>query len=164
MAGDGGFEPPHTDPESAVLPLDESPASRLVYQSRPRRENPPRAARLYALIAAAYFDDYIASQDSKFTYWYIRPSQLDPTIQPLFPTPNFPSYPSNHSTYSAARSEVLAYLFPAHADEVRAMAREAGDSRIWAGIHYQIDLDAGNQLGKAVAQKFIAWANEDGSQ
>src|SRR6476646_5456502 len=23
-AGDGGFEPPHTDPESAVLPLDES--------------------------------------------------------------------------------------------------------------------------------------------
>jgi hypothetical protein len=27
MAGDGGFEPPHTDPESAVLPLDESPAA-----------------------------------------------------------------------------------------------------------------------------------------
>jgi hypothetical protein len=25
LAGDGGFEPPHTDPESAVLPLDESP-------------------------------------------------------------------------------------------------------------------------------------------
>lgn len=26
-AGDLGFEPRHTDPESAVLPLDESPAS-----------------------------------------------------------------------------------------------------------------------------------------
>jgi hypothetical protein len=25
LAGDGGVEPPHTDPESAVLPLDESP-------------------------------------------------------------------------------------------------------------------------------------------
>lgn len=24
-AGGGGFEPPHTDPESAVLPLDEPP-------------------------------------------------------------------------------------------------------------------------------------------
>src|SRR5688500_14039283 len=36
LAGDGGFEPPHTDPESAVLPLDESPISRnrpLLYQS-----------------------------------------------------------------------------------------------------------------------------------
>ncbi len=127
-------------------------------------QNAPRAARVYALIASAYYDAYIASQDSKFTYWYIRPAQLDPSIQPLFPTPNFPSYPSNHSTYSAARSEILAYLFPAHADEARGLAREAGDSRIWAGIHYQIDLDAGNQLGKSVAQKFIAWANEDGSQ
>lgn len=27
LAGEGGFEPPHTDPESAVLPLDDSPAS-----------------------------------------------------------------------------------------------------------------------------------------
>ncbi len=26
LAGEGGFEPPHTDPESAVLPLDDSPA------------------------------------------------------------------------------------------------------------------------------------------
>ncbi len=27
VAGDPGFEPGHTDPESAVLPLDESPSS-----------------------------------------------------------------------------------------------------------------------------------------
>ena len=26
VAGDGGVEPPRTDPESAVLPLDESPS------------------------------------------------------------------------------------------------------------------------------------------
>ena len=26
LAGDPGFEPGHADPESAVLPLDESPA------------------------------------------------------------------------------------------------------------------------------------------
>ena len=25
MAGEGGVEPPHTDPETAVLPLDDSP-------------------------------------------------------------------------------------------------------------------------------------------
>lgn len=30
LAGDPGFEPGHTDPESAVLPLDESPV-RLHY-------------------------------------------------------------------------------------------------------------------------------------
>ncbi len=138
-------------------------ASKWMFEDQLDR-NAPRAARAYALLASAYFDAYIASQDGKFTYWYIRPAQLDTAIQPIFPTPNFPSYPSNHSTYSATRSEILAYLFPSHAEEVRALAKEAGDSRIWAGIHYQIDLDAGNQLGKSVAQKFIAWANEDGSQ
>ena len=127
-------------------------------------QNPPRAARVYALIAACMFDAFIASQDGKFTYWYIRPPQLDPAIVPLFPVPNFPSYPSNHSTFSAARSEVLAYLFPAHADFIRAVGKEAGDSRIWAGIHYPMDNVAGVQLGKSVAQVFISRAQSDGSQ
>lgn len=127
-------------------------------------QNPPRVARAYALIALSFFDAFIGSQDGKFTYWYIRPPQLDTAIVPLFPVPNFPSYPSNHATFSSTRSEMLAYLFPLHADFIRAVGKEAGDSRIWAGIHYQIDLDSGNALGKSVAQKFITWANSDGSQ
>ncbi len=127
-------------------------------------QNPPRAARAYALVASVLFDAFIASQDGKFTYWYIRPPQLNPAIKPLFAVPNFPSYPSNHSTFSAARSEVLAYLFPENADFIRAVGKEAGDSRIWAGIHYPMDNEAGVQLGKSVAQVFISWAQADGSQ
>jgi membrane-associated phospholipid phosphatase len=127
-------------------------------------KNPPRAARAYALVASVLFDAFIASQDGKFTYWYIRPPQLEPAIKPLFAVPNFPSYPSNHSTFSAARSEVLAYLFPEHADFIRAIGKEAGDSRIWAGIHFPMDNTAGVQLGRSVAQVFIAWAQTDGSQ
>jgi membrane-associated phospholipid phosphatase len=126
--------------------------------------NAPRAARIYALIAGAFYDAFLASQDAKFTYWYLRPSQLDTSIVPLFPVPNFPSYPSNHAVFSTTRSTMLAYLFPAHAEEILQVGMEGGDSRIWAGIHYQIDLDAGRQLGKSVAGKFIAWANADGSQ
>src|SRR5437867_1417112 len=127
-------------------------------------QNPPRVARAYALIASVLFDAFIASQDGKFTYWYLRPHQVDAGIVPLFPIPNFPSYPSNHSTFSAARSEVLAYLFPAHADFIRAIGAEAGESRIWAGIHYPMDNVAGKQLGKSVANVFISWAQNDGSQ
>jgi membrane-associated phospholipid phosphatase len=126
--------------------------------------NPPRAARAYALLAAVFFDAFIASQDGKFAYWYLRPHQLDPGITPLFAVPNFPSYPSNHSTFSAARAEVLAYLFPEHASAARAIGKEAGDSRIWAGIHYPMDNLAGVQLGTSVAQVFINWAKADGSQ
>jgi membrane-associated phospholipid phosphatase len=82
----------------------------------------------------------------------------------LFPVPNFPSYPSNHATFSTAKSEVIAYLFPGRADFIRAIGKEAGDSRIWAGIHYPMDNSSGAQLGKSVAQVFINFAQSDGSQ
>jgi membrane-associated phospholipid phosphatase len=126
--------------------------------------NPPRAARAYALVAAVLFDAFIASQDGKFAYWYIRPHQLDPGIVTLFPAPPFPSYPSNHSVFSTARGEILAYLFPTRADFSRAIAKEGGDSRIWAGIHYPMDNEAGVELGRKVAQVFVDWAENDGSQ
>ena len=44
------------------------------------------------------------------------------------------------------------------------VGKEAGDSRIWAGIHYQMDNVAGVQLGKSVAEVFIARAQSDGSE
>jgi membrane-associated phospholipid phosphatase len=125
--------------------------------------DPLRAARAYALTALAGYDVFIASQDAKFTYWYPRPAQLDPSMAPLFPAPNFPSYPSNHSALSSARAEVLAYLFPDRADQIRSMAKEAGDSRIWAGIHFEMDNAAGVEMGRKVARKFIDWAAQDGS-
>jgi membrane-associated phospholipid phosphatase len=126
--------------------------------------DPPKAARAYALLGAVGYDAFIASQDGKFTYWYIRPAQLDSSIATLFPAPNFPSYPSNHSVFSTARSEILAYLFPERAGFIRALGKEAGDSRIWAGIHFEIDNQAGVTLGQRIAQRFIDWAENDGSR
>lgn len=125
--------------------------------------DPGQAARAYALVGAAGYDAFIASQDAKFTYWYPRPAQLDSSIAPLFPAPNFPSYPSNHSTLSTARAEVLAHLFPERAGLIRSLAKEAGDSRIWAGIHFEMDNQAGVTLGRQIANKYIEWAANDGS-
>ncbi|CAN7511500.1 phosphatase PAP2 family protein [Mesorhizobium amorphae] len=137
-------------------------ASKWMFEDK-TDSNPPRAARAYAMLAAIHFDAFIASNDGKFAYWYLRPNMLDPSITPLFAVPPFPSYPSNHSTLSTARSEVLAYLFPSHADFIRKVGKEAGDSRIWAGIHYEMDNQAGVALGKAVAGKFIERARKDGA-
>jgi hypothetical protein len=105
----------------------------------------------------------IASNDSKYAYWTIRPSQQDPALTPVFPVPNFPSYPSNHSLLSAARGEILAYLFPDDADYARAQAEEAGISRLLAGIHFRSDHEAGVEMGRAIAAKLISIANQDGS-
>ena len=45
---------------------------------RPARPESASCRETYALIAAVLFDAFIASQDGKFAYWYIRPHQLDP--------------------------------------------------------------------------------------
>ncbi len=137
-------------------------ASKWMFEDK-TDSNAPRAARAYALLAAVHYDSFIASNDGKFAYWYLRPSMLDPKIIPLFAVPPFPSYPSNHSTLSTARCEILAYLFPEHGEFIRKVGKEGGDSRIWAGIHYPMDNEAGVALGKAVAAKFIAYARSDGA-
>jgi len=127
-------------------------------------QNPPRAARAYALVNIAYYDAAIACFDAKYAYWAIRPNQLDPSITPLFPNPNHPSYPSAHASLSGAQAAMLAYLFPRDTEFFRRLANEASDSRLWAGIHYRSDLVAGLAQADAVAGLVIERAKNDGSQ
>ena len=53
---------------------------------------------------------------------------------------------------------VLAHLFPRDRERLLALAKEAGESRIWAGIHYRFDIDAGETLGRQVGEKVLARA------
>lgn len=126
--------------------------------------NSLRCARAFALISVASYDSMIAVFDTKYTYWAIRPVQLDPALTTLFPTPNHPSYPSAHSAISTATMDVLAYLYPTRAFTFRSIAIESGWSRIVAGIHFPSDIESGTILGHKVGQAVIDWANSDGSQ
>jgi PAP2 superfamily len=124
--------------------------------------NAPRAARAYALVHIAHYDGWIASQDAKFHYWTARPNQFDPTITTVVPNPNFPSYVSNAATLGTAPTTVLSYLFPREAERYRSLAQEFGDSRLWAGIHFRSDIEAGYAIGRNVGQKVIERAKADG--
>ncbi len=117
-----------------------------------------QATHLYALASAAMMDAAIGCWDSKLTYWYIRPWQADPGINVLASVgrPNHPSYPSGHSCISSAGAAVLAAIFPADATRLNAMVVEAGLSRMYGGIHYRFDCDAGQLLGRQVAEFAIA--------
>jgi len=53
-------------------------------------------------------------------------------VTPLFATPNHPSYPAAHGSFSGSISAVLAYLFPHDAAALNALGNEAGESRLWA--------------------------------
>jgi membrane-associated phospholipid phosphatase len=124
--------------------------------------NAPRAARAYAVVHVAFHDAAIACWDAKYAYWAIRPAQLDPAFRPLFATPNHPSYPSGHSCLSSAAATALGHLFPRDADAFEALAAEASESRLWAGIHFPSDLAVGGALGRAVARRVIERAGADG--
>jgi hypothetical protein len=123
--------------------------------------DPPRAARAYALESIAAYDSGVACWDAKYTYWAIRPFQLDPTLVTVFPTPNHPSYPAAHGCFSSAAAGALAALFPRDAQPLNALADEAGQSRVWAGIHFPTDVRVGLALGRSVAQKVVAVTDGD---
>jgi membrane-associated phospholipid phosphatase len=126
-------------------------------------ENPPAAARAYALAGIAHNDGSVACWEAKFTYWAPRPNMLDSSIVTLFPQPGHPSYPSAHGCFSGAVARVMARLFPDFADAVEERAAEAAESRLWSGIHFRSDIDVGLAIGRKVGDLVMERAAKDGS-
>lgn len=114
--------------------------------------NERRAAHVLALSNMAAMDANIACHDAKYAYWFIRPWQADPTITTPIGRPNHPSYPSNHACVSGAMAYTLGAIFPEERDRLAAMADEAGESRLFAGIHYRFDKDVGLRIARQVSE------------
>lgn len=125
--------------------------------------NAPRAARIYAAVAVAYYDTFVACWDAKYTYWGIRPDQYDPTYQPLIPTPPFPGYPSGHAAMSGMIGELFSYLFPADKAQFQKIAKDGAESRFQAGIHFRTDNIVGLELGMHVGNAVIQRIKTDGA-
>jgi PAP2 superfamily/Dockerin type I domain len=107
----------------------------------------------------------------------------DDSWQPLITTPPFPTYTSGHSTFSGAAAAVLTELFgnnysftdtsdshsglhqqPQAESQVvsrdfssfEQAAQEAGQSRVYGGIHFQFDNTAGLGTGKQIGEFVVA--------
>ncbi|HEX6048872.1 MAG TPA: vanadium-dependent haloperoxidase [Gemmatimonadaceae bacterium] len=118
------------------------------------RLNERETAHTFALMNMVSYDALVASHEAKFHYWLLRPTMADPGITLPIGLPNFPSYPSNHAAISAGMARVLGDRFPSEVARLDALADEAALSRVFGGIHYRFDGDAGLTLGRTVA----AWA------
>ena len=94
-------------------------------------------------------------------------TQADPTWLPLVPTPAFPSYASAHATLSGAACEVLEQLCGEHGHEItltnptlpgielhyttfKDICGDIDDARIYGGIHFRFDQEAGGKQGRKV--------------
>lgn len=132
------------------------------------------AAHLFAILNAAAMDATIGCWEAKYHYLLLRPSMADPLITrptlerpngpPNFPytLPNHPSYPSGHSCVSSASAAVLSRYFPSQAAQLGAQVVEAGLSRIYGGIHYRFDVEAGQTLGRSTAEWALAYDRQHG--
>ena len=96
-----------------------------------------------------------------------RKTDADPNWVPFIPAPCFPSYPSAHGTLSGAGAEVMRRLYgeaghsitlsnPAvptivlHYGSFKQITDDISDARVYGGIHFRTDQDAGARLGRAV--------------
>ncbi len=125
--------------------------------------NPLRSARTFAYMNMAIMDGGISCWDAKYYYHYPRPIQMIKGFKTIAGTPNFPSYTSGHSVFSAAAAEVLAYIFPQEASLVRGWAEEAAISRVYGGIHWTFDATVGTEQGRDVARYTVNVAKADGA-
>lgn len=140
----------------------------------------------YGMLGIAENDAFITCWKIKYDYSLIRPvsyikKYIDPSFKTVIGTPPFPAYTSGHATEAAVGERVFIKLFTngdgaynftdrsqiQHGFSVRKftnfkqMSKECADSRLFGGIHYDMDnqrgLDMGRAIGDNVVSRAIRW-------
>jgi hypothetical protein len=100
-----------------------------------------------------------------------RKTDPDPSFVPFIVTPCFPSYPSAHGTVSNAAREVLERIYISRLrsftlsnpalpgvelkySTLKQITDDISDARVYGGIHFRFDQEAGADLGRRVG-KFV---------
>jgi hypothetical protein len=95
-------------------------------------------------------------------------TDADPAFKPYILTPCFPSWPSNHGSGSNSAAEVLRRVYGEGGHKITIanpavpgltfkytrfsqITDDISDARVYGGIHYRFDQDAGADLGRDVA-------------
>jgi hypothetical protein len=150
--------PPYQNPDGTYpFPSANNP---LAYPQFPFA-NPPYAARAYAYVSAAQYDALVAAWYYKQLYQRKAPYKVDSSLKVLIPKSDLPSYPSEDAVVEGAAVEMLKLLFPGDQDFIQQKAEEHKKARIIAGANVRSDIEAGEALGRAVAQVFVARARTD---
>lgn len=158
----------------AARAWDAGPASRawddLVLSMLPAatgadaRMNPPRVSRDLAIFEAAMHDALVIAWDVKYCHQRAPPGALDPGLTPVVPQRFVPSYPSEHAVAAGVARVILPEMFPlAPRESFELLARQAAESRVWAGANWRSDVEAGLALGAQVARLALAARAGDGS-
>ncbi|HEY6489487.1 MAG: vanadium-dependent haloperoxidase [Terracidiphilus sp.] len=127
-------------------------------------------------LVAAFFNKYV------YNFWRPETAihagdtdgnpktEADPNWQPFIVTPCFPSYPSNHGSAANAAVAVMRRLYGEGGHSMtlsnsavptivlqytsfKQITDDISDARVFGGIHYRTDQDAGALLGVAIGRE-----------
>jgi hypothetical protein len=132
---------------------------------------------LFVKMSLAQYDASVACWKGKYQYNVQRPityihKYIDKNWNPLIETPPHPEYPAAHATLSQAAATALADVLgdnvtftdmtynsiglePRSFDSFSEAAKEAGNSRLYGGIHYRPSIAAGLTLGEKTARNLL---------
>jgi len=142
-------------------------------------------ARAFALINMAISDGLVAVMETKYHYTFWRPETAirydddgnpatapNPAFTPFIATPCFPSYPSAHASASYAARRVVQAIWGAaghsieldapslnlilHYTTLKQITSDIDDARVYGGIHFRFDQEAGARQGWRIGGYIMA--------
>ena len=152
---------------------------RQVFQKEKSNAPLDKAAFTYALTGMALNDAWISCWKTRYDYNLLRPVTYIRNVMghsewlPLLSTPPHPEYTAGFAAMAGAVCEALTIVFgnnyrltdhtyddlglmPRSYNSFHEIAKEAGDSKFYGGIHYKLSVDVGLKQGQAVAQNIKA--------
>jgi hypothetical protein len=140
-----------------------------------------KAMECYYLLSLGVYETTVQTWILKYRFLEERPSvyikrNISKYWEPFHPNPHFPSYPSGHSAFGACAYKILEHYFgsnyaftdnshkgqkafmgePRSFNSLEEMAIENANSRLYLGVHYRKDCEAGFKLGVTVADKILS--------
>lgn len=110
----------------------------------------------YALLERAAADAHNINVAGMALYQRPRPPLQDSSINPVAPIPSSASYPSGHATSAVLWALLLDQFAPDLGDPLIARARQIGEDRVIAGVHFPTDVAAGEKLARFIARRLLA--------
>ncbi|MFE5429320.1 vanadium-dependent haloperoxidase [Peribacillus simplex] len=112
----------------------------------------PSVARVQGYFHAAMNDAFVMTWFFKYHWDVARPNQYGRNLSTVLFTPRFPAYPSAHATVAGCAEAVLSYFFPQESSEIKKLMEESAQSRLYAGVHFNVDNNEGLRLGRQIGE------------
>jgi hypothetical protein len=100
----------------------------------------PNVARVLGYLNAALNDTFVITWFFKYHWDVARPNQYD----------------RNLTTVAGSAEVILSYIFPRESSEIKKVMEESAQSRLYAGVHFNVDNNEGLSLGRQIGEVVVS--------